>query len=186
MKFLFDFFPVLAFFLAYIIYRDFFMATIVIMIATTLQVAWQWLRQHRVERMLLITWIVLIVLGGVTLLLRDELFLKWKPTLVSWLFGLVLLGSQFIGDRNILARMLDKAFDAPIVVWTRANLASVIFFAFLGFSNLYVAYGFDNDTWVYFKLFGMMGLHIVFMIGLIIYLFRYMKTDAEQEKSHGR
>jgi intracellular septation protein len=192
MKLLFDFLPILLFFIAYKLY-DFYVATAVIIIASTLQVGWIWFRHHRVENMHLVTLVLVIVLGGATLLLHDEVFMKWKPTVVNWLFALAFLGSQFIGNKNILQRMLESqiTLDTPNI-WLRLNLMWISFFILMGVINLYVAFNFSTDTWVNFKLFGMMGLTVIFIIAQSIYLAQHIvvvedssddSTESTQQSS---
>jgi intracellular septation protein len=108
-------------------------------------------------------------------------FIKWKPTVVNWLFGLVFLGSQFFGQRTLIERMMGHAIAAPSPVWSRLNWAWTLFFVFMGLLNLYVAFNFSEDTWVNFKLFGMMGLTLVFVFAQAFYLSRYMETTGGSE-----
>lgn len=178
MKFLFDFLPILLFFIAYKSY-DIYVATGVAIIASIIQVVWLWIKQRRVDPMPLLTLALIVVLGGATLVLQDEVYIKWKPTAVNWLFALVFLGSQFIGNMTIAQRMMGKAIDLPSSIWAKLNLAWSLFFFSMGTANLYVAFNFDTDTWVNFKLFGMLGLTLAFMIGQALYMARYMKTDKE-------
>jgi intracellular septation protein len=180
MKLFFDFFPILLFFIAYKVY-DIYVATAVIIVASLAQVLWVWFRHHRVENAHLITLVLVVVLGGATILLHDETFIKWKPTVVNWLFAIVFLGSEFIGERNLLQRMLDSkvAVDSP-KVWSRLNLAWVAFFLSIGALNLYVAFHFDTDIWVNFKLFGMMGLTLMFLLAQSFYLARHIEEGKEE------
>ena len=181
MKLLFDFFPVLLFFITYKLY-DIYTATAVIIVASLIQVGLFWLKHRRFENMHLTTLALIIVLGGATLLLQNELFIKWKPTVVNWLFGIVFLGSQFIGKKPLIARMMSSAVVLPDSIWLRLNTGWVIFFIALGITNLFVAYNFDTDTWVNFKLFGMMGLTFLFIIAQGFYLAPHIKaTDEPRE-----
>jgi intracellular septation protein len=109
---------------------------------------------------------LVVVFGGATLLLRDETFIKWKPTVLYWLFAITLFGSaQFFG-KNLIRAMLSQAqMNLPEPLWARLNLAWAGFFAVMGVLNLWVAFNFSTDTWVSFKLFGSMGLMLVFIIG---------------------
>jgi intracellular septation protein len=186
-KLLFDFFPVILFFAAYKLASDpadpqhgILVATAVAIVATAVQVGWTWWRQRRVERMHVITLALIVVLGGATLLLRDEIFIKWKPTAVNWLFALVFLASQYVGRAPIVRRLMEHAITVPDPVWARLNLSWVAFFLVLGLANLYVVYNFDTDAWVNFKLFGMLGLTVLFVLGQGLYLSRHM-PDAEGE-----
>lgn len=178
MKFLFDFFPIFLFFVAYKVY-DIYVATAVAILASFVQVGWFWLQHRRFEKMHLITLALMVVFGGATLLLQDETFIKWKPSVVNWLFGLVFLGSHFIGDKPIVQRMMESNIELPQPIWIRLNMAWGVFFILLGGVNLYVAYHFDTDTWVNFKLFGLMGLTFLFIIVQALYLSRHIKMDEK-------
>jgi len=179
MKFLFDLLPVLLFFVAYKL-DGIYVATAVLIVASLAQVAWLWLRQGRVERMPLITALLVLVLGGATLLLQDETFVKWKPTVVDWLFAIAFLGSQLIGGKTLVERMMGGAIELPVDIWSRLNSLWVAFFALMGVANLYVAFNFDTDIWVDFKLFGMLGLTLVFVVLQSIYLGRHLKKPAAE------
>ena len=122
-----------------------------------------------------------VVFGGLTLLLRDPTFIKWKPTVVNWLFAAAFLLSQFFMQRSLLQRMMDHAIQMPADAWRRLNTAWISFFFAMGVLNLFVAYNFSEEIWVNFKLFGMMGLTIVFVIGQAFYLARHV-TDKEREQ----
>ncbi|GMQ75573.1 MAG: septation protein A [Gammaproteobacteria bacterium] len=183
MKLFFDFFPVLLFFLTFKWYDDpqqgILAATAVIIVATGIQVAVTWLRQRRVEKVHLITLALLVTMGGVTLLLQDEIYIKWKSTVFFWLLAVAFLGSQFIGHKTLVQRFFDSKFEPPTSVWAVLNLSWVVFFAGLGALNLYVVYNFDTDTWVNFKLFGLTGLMFIFIFAQILYLYRYMLPDDD-------
>lgn len=178
MKFLFDFLPIILFFVAYKL-ADIYVATAVAIVASLAQVGWTWLRQRKVENMHLVTLGLVVVLGGATLYLQDETFIKWKPTIANGLFGLAFLVSQFIGKKTLVERVMGNAITLPAPVWVRLNMLWVAFFLGLGLANLYVVYSFDTETWVNFKLFGMMGLTFAFVIGQAFYLGRYMKPAAD-------
>ena len=139
MKFLVDLLPVILFFIAYKLY-GIYPAIAVIMVATAAQVGYSWLKHRKVEKMHLITLVLVLVLGGITLVLHDKVFFMWKPTVVNWLFAVAFLGSQFVGTRKTLVeRMMSHAIPAPPVVWLRLNLGWVVFFVLMGLANLYVA-----------------------------------------------
>lgn len=180
MKFLFDLFPILLFFIAYKV-QGIYVATAVAIAASVAQVAWFWLRHRRVEVMHVVTLALIAVLGGATLWLHDESFIKWKPTVVDWVFGIVFAGSQLIGDKPLVERMMGRAIELPAVIWQRLNLSWALFFLSLGGANLYVVYHFDTDTWVNFKLFGMMGLTFAFVVVQAFYLARHVKDDTQKE-----
>ncbi len=181
MKALFDLFPILLFFLAYKAY-DIYAATAVAIAASLLQVGIYWMKQRRVENMHLVTLALILVFGGATLLLRDEMFIKWKPTVLNWLFGVAFLGSHFIGKRPLVQRMMSNAVELPLAVWQRLNLGWTLFFFAVGGINLLVVYNFDTDTWVNFKLFGIIGLTLAFIIGQTFYIARHVKPDSTEEE----
>ena len=176
MKILSDFFPIILFFIAYQLY-DIYVATAVAIVSSLLQVGFYWLARGRVEKMHLITLALLLVFGGMTLILRDPLFIKWKPTVVNWLFGAAFLGSHFIGEKTMVARMMQHAVELPSFVWNRLNMAWSMFFIFSGVLNLYVAFSFSEETWVNFKLFGMLGLTVVFVIVQAFYMARHIQDQ---------
>ena len=182
MKFLFDFFPVLAFFIAYYLPDDraqaIYTATATAIIASVLQIGIYWYRNRRVEKMHLITLVLILVLGGATLLLKDERFIKWKPTAVYWVFAMVILGSQYLAGKNIIRGMLGTQIELPDSAWKPLNLSWAVFFILVGIINIYVAFSFSTEIWVNFKMFGMLGLFFLFAIGQSIFLSRYI-TDTE-------
>ncbi|MEE9396036.1 MAG: septation protein A [Methylococcales bacterium] len=179
MQILFDFFPIILFFIAFKLY-GIYIATVVAIVATVIQVGFTWIKHRKIEKMHIVTLILITVLGGATLYFQNELFIKWKPTIVNWLFGIVFLGSQVIGDRTIIERMMKQNLDLPQAVWRRLNLSWALFFITLGCINVYVLYQFDTETWVNFKLFGMLGLTITFVVAQGIYLSKHI-PEAETE-----
>ncbi|WP_260291543.1 septation protein A [Sedimenticola hydrogenitrophicus] len=179
MKFLSDLFPVILFFIAYKMY-DFYVATVVIIVATLAQVGYNWIRHHKVEKMHLVTLLLVLLFGGLTLYLQDPLFLKWKPTVVNWLFAIAFVGSHFIGNRPLVERMMSKSVTLPAPVWSRLNVAWSLFFITMGAVNLYVAFNFSEAAWVNFKLFGMMGMTFLFIILQAFYLAKYI-SETEQK-----
>lgn len=181
MKLLYDFFPILLFFVAYKLY-GIYVATATAIVATILQVALFWLRHRRVEKMHVITLAIIVLFGGATLLLKDPVFIKWKPTVAYWLFAAVFLGSQFIGGKSLVERMMGHAIQTTRAVWQRLNLAWVVFFVAMGLVNLYVAYHYSEDTWVNFKLFGLMGLTFLFVLAQGVVLARFIEDKPDLEK----
>ena len=206
MKLLFDFFPIILFFLSY--YQasflventfigqlidpekpEFITATIVAtgiaIIASFIQVAYHWMNTHKFERMHLFSLSLITVLGGITIYLGNPAFIQWKPTVLNWLFAFVFLSSMFIGSKPIIQRMMGEQIKLPENVWKTLNLSWVVFFFISGSANLYVAFYYDlqaeasvrMDTWVNFKLFGLMGLTIAFVILQAIYLSRHISED---------
>jgi intracellular septation protein len=180
MKFLFDLFPILLFFLAYKLY-DIYVATAVAIGAAFVQTGAYWLKHRKFEKMHLITLGILVLFGGLTIALHDPVFIKWKPTVVNWLFGISFLGSQFIGERTLMERAMGHAITVPSPIWARLTWAWTLFFLFMGLLNLYVAYNYSEETWVNFKLFGMMGLTLVFVFAQAFYLSRHMETTEGGE-----
>ena len=174
MKFMFDFFPVLLFFIAYKMY-DIYIATAVLIIACFVQTMGHWAVHRRFEKSHLITLVLVSLFGGATLLLQDEMFIKWKPSVINWVFGIAFIGSQFMGEKNFIQRMLGTHLELPQRIWRNLNSAWALFFIALGFVNLYVVYHFDTDTWVNFKLFGLMGLTLGFMLLQGLYLAKHIK-----------
>lgn len=179
MKFLFDFFPILLFFITFKLSGDpgtaIIYATEVMIIATFVQVSISWFRHRKIEKMHLITLGLIVVFGGATILLEDEIYIKWKPTVVNWLFALAFLVTHFINSKTLVERMMGKAITLPKMVWKQLNMAWILFFIIMGFINLYVIYNFDTDTWVNFKLFGLMGLTFVFVIAQAFFLAKYIE-----------
>jgi intracellular septation protein len=180
MKLLFDFFPILLFFVAYK-FADIYVATAVAIAASFIQVGISWFRSHKVEPMHLVTLAIIVVFGGLTLYLQNEMFIKWKPTVINWLFGVVFLSSQVFGEKTMIERMLGANMSLPAMVWRRLNLSWSTFFIVLGGVNVFVLYSFDTNTWVNFKLFGMLGLTFVFVLLQSFYLSRHM-TEPNLEK----
>jgi len=177
MKFLFDLFPVLLFFIAFQV-AGIYVATSVAIAATLAQILWQWWRKHKIDNMLWASLAIVCVFGGATLLLHDETFIKWKPTVLYWLFALVLGLSPLLLKKNLIRAALDSQMALPEHLWARLNAAWVAFFALMGVANLYVAFVWARDDtalWVKFKLFGGMGLMLLFVIGQSLYLAKYME-----------
>ena len=183
MKFLFDFFPLVAFLIAFYIPEDreqgVYLGVQVMIVATLIQIIAYWLFTRKFEKMHVITLILTVVLGGAPLLLKDVRFFKWKPTAVNWIFALVFIGSQFIGKKPIIRRMMDHAISVPDEIWTKLNLAWAGFFIFAGTINLYVAYNFSTEFWVNFKVYGLLGLTFIFAIAQAVYMSRYIKEEKE-------
>ncbi len=160
---LFDFFPVLLFFAAFKVW-GLMVATAVLIVATLAQTAWSWFRTRTVNRTHLLTAGLVLVFGGLTLWLDDEVFIKWKPTVVYWLFAIAFVGSQWVGEKPIIRRIMESGIQLPNPIWLRLNVAWAVFFVGLGFLNLWVAFNFSTDLWVNFKLFGLLGLTVGFAV----------------------
>ena len=214
MKQLFDFFPILLFFILYKFYLDLpddvilgvnalipmmelmpgeasdaiYLATLAAIVVTLIQVGLAMIILRKVEKMPIITLALLLVFGGATLALKDPLFIQWKPTAINWLFARVFLGSHLIGDKPLVQRMMGQALEINDPhVWQQLNLAWVGFFVVAGLANVIVAPAIDplglefsEDTWVDFKLFGLMGMTIAFVVAQAFFLARYIPSTDEE------
>jgi len=176
MKFLFDLFPVILFFVAYKIW-GIFTATAVAIVGTFAQIAWVWFRHRKVDTMLWVGLVIVTVFGGATLLLENEMFIKWKPTVLYWLFAATLAGGALFMKKNLMKSLLAEQMSLPEAVWSRVNWSWIGFFTFMGIANLFVAYSFSTDDWVNFKLFGTMGLMLVFVVIQGLMLSKHLEED---------
>lgn len=203
MKLLIDFLPIVIFFMVYKMAPQFIeaispalngeqiqilsdmpaiiLATAVLIPATMLQILYTKITTGKVETMHLVTLALVVIMGGATVILQDKTFIQWKPSVVNWLFAAAFLGSRFIGKKTILERMMGQNLDLPAVAWQKLNYAWVAFFTFSGIANLYVAYNFSEDIWVNFKLFGLLGLTIIFIIAQSFYLYQFMNPEGEEK-----
>lgn len=179
MQLLFDFFPVIAFFVAYKL-SDIYVATGVLLAAVLIQAGIQWFRHRKLSPMMITSAVLVMVFGGLTLLLHDETFIKWKPTVVNWLFALAFLVSQFIGGQPLIQRLMSGQVTLERPIWLKLNMFWIVFFALLGAINLYVAYNFSESTWVNFKLFGILGLTLAFVVIQGMWLASKMPAEASK------
>ena len=200
MKFLFDLFPIILFFVAFkwgetdpeaatalltslglhlngAAKPGVLLATLVAIVATFGQIAWVWTRHRKVDAMLWVSLTLIVVFGGATLWLQDEAFIKWKPTVLYWLFAASLLLAPLLFGRNLIRLTMEKQLTLPETAWTRLNQAWSGFFAFMGGANLFVASHYSTDAWVNFKLFGSLGLMVLFILGQSVYLARQLKEN---------
>lgn len=159
------------------------LATVVVILATLAQVAWLKIRGRRVDAMLWVSLVLVVVLGGLTVYLRSETFIKWKPSVLYWVMGTAFWLSPLLFGKNLLRLLLGEQLELPARVWHRLNFAWVAFFGIMGFLNLWVAYHFSTATWVNFKLFGALGLMLLFTIAQGLYLSRYLKDEGNQPQS---
>lgn len=204
-KLLFDLFPIIVFFIAYKIgdanaeatrtlmaslglalgaveKPGIYLATLVAIVASFAQIGWVKLRGNKVEIMLWVSLGIIVVFGGATLWLHDESFIKWKPTVLYWIFAAIIFGAAALG-RNVIRNLMSAQMELPDAAWGRLNASWGGFFAFMGVANLFVAFNFSTDAWVNFKLFGSLGLMLVFVIGQSMMLTRYLdKADLEKEE----
>lgn len=179
MKFLLDFFPVLAFFAAFKLTGNssegIYVATGILIVCSFIQILVYWLLYKRLEKMYVTTFVVILIFGSATLLFNDEKFIQWKPTVLLWIFALAAIGSQYIGKKNLFQRMVqysDSRISAPLQVWVQINISLALFFIIVGALNLYIVYHFDRAVWVDFKVFGIIILNLIFMAGALFYLFK--------------
>jgi len=154
------------------------LATAVAILATFGQIGWLLFRRQPVDNMLWVSLVIIVLFGGATIYFHDEHFIKLKTTVLYWCFALVLLASPLLLKKNLMKAMMGKQLSLPENVWSRLNLAWGLFFTLMGALNLYIAFSFPLDFWVNFKLFGFLGLMIVFVVLQSIYLSRHMK-EAE-------
>ncbi len=194
MKQFFDFFPVLAFVAVYFSTKDMILATKLLIAASALQIIGYWLWKRTVEKLHLWTFVILAVMGGLTIALNDKTFIMWRPTIINWVFAVVFLGSQFVGKRN-LVRVLVEGFlkqaphlrlDLPESRWLPLNLTWVAFFIFLGSVNIFVLHNFDDDTWVTYKTLGQMLLNMTFLVTQMLYLSRHISEVTPDSNSNSQ
>lgn len=186
MKLLFDLLPLLIFFAAFKFY-DIYTATAAAILATFIQIGVFWARHRRFETMHLITFAVLTVFGGMTIALQDDAFIKWKPSIVNWVFSAALLGTLAFGRKTALEYLMGRQIRLPPAVWRKLNIAWGAFFFLMGLLNLYVAFyhnpGADEaartHTWVNFKVFGMTGLTLGFAVLQALFLAKH--SDLKEE-----
>lgn len=181
LNFLYEFLPIVLFFIAFKFY-GIYVATIVGIVVTAIQLLGTLFWQKRLDKKQLITLIVFVLFGGMTLYFHNPIFVKWKPTIIFWIFGVILFLTQFIGNKPLAQRMLEKILEEkggtlPKKIWSCLNLSWAIFFLSLGTLNIYVAYFYSTETWVNFKLYGILGLLFLFSIFQSIYLARYLSDE---------
>ena len=154
------------------------LATAVAIIATVAQIGWLLVRRKKVDNMLWVSFVIIAVFGGATIYFHDEQFIKLKPTVLYWCFSAALLLSPILFKKNLIKSMIGAQLDLPEPVWRKLNLAWGLFFLVMGALNLYIGANFPLAFWVNFKLFGFLGLMLVFVIGQSLFLSRYIK-EAE-------
>lgn len=182
MKFLFDLFPVILFFIAFKFF-GIFTATAVAMLATIGQILYVKMRHGTVDKMLLISGVIITIFGGATLMLKDPQFIQWKPTILYWIMAAGILGAQAFFNKNPIRSLMEKQIRLPDTVWSKLNIAWAVLFLGLGFLNLYVAYHFSQDLWVDFKLFGITGIMFIFILLQTVYIRKYLPKDESSGDS---
>jgi intracellular septation protein len=181
MKFFFDLLPVILFFVGFKLY-GIFTATAIAIATTLAMIVYAKIRHGKIEKMLLINGAIISVLGGITLLLHDQTYIMWKPTVLYWLMSAVLLVSNLFFKKNFIQQMMGKMIHAPKPIWDKVNLVWVIFLVALGFLNLYVAFNYSLDTWVNFKLFGVTSMLFLFIVAHTFVLRKYLVDPDEGKK----
>jgi intracellular septation protein len=176
MQFLADYFPLILFFVAFKL-QGIFVATGVAIAASVVQIAYFRWRRGKVAAVHWISFAIIATFGGATLLLHDETFIKWKPTVLYWLFALVLAVGRLVFRKNLLATLL-KDLTLPDPIWSRLTWGWVVFLAAMGIANLYVAANFTTDTWVNFKVWGGMGLFMLAAVGTVASVARYLPGES--------
>ena len=201
MKLLFDLFPVILFFATFkyaekspelasswmgsllgfvpndIKLAPILLATVVVIAATVAQIVWVHFRHGKVDKMLWVSLVLVVVFGGMTLAFQNEAFIKWKPTILYWVFAGSMTFSAFVLKKNPIKAMLGEQLALPEAIWGKLNLAWIVFFLAMGVLNLFIAFNFSTDTWVNFKLFGGMGLMLLFVLGQGMLLSKYVEED---------
>lgn len=157
------------------------LATIVVILATGVQIAWLLSSGRKVDMMLWVTFVLVVVLGGATIWFHNATFIKWKPSALYWAMGLAFWVSQTFFRKNLLQTLIGEQLQLPAPVWQRLNIAWITFFVFLGVLNLYVAYTFSTSTWFTFKAFGVTGLMLVFMLAQGLYISKHLPPEAGAE-----
>ena len=199
MKLLFDLFPVILFFATFKYYGSnpegaadlvgsllgsavldvkqapILLATVVVIAATIAQIAWVHFRHGKVDKMLWVSLVLVSVFGGMTLIFQDETFIKWKPTILYWVFAGSMAFAALVLKKNPIKAMLGEQMTLPEPVWSKVNLSWIVFFLFMGVLNLVIAFNFSTDTWVNFILFGGMGLLLLFVLGQGLLLAKYVE-----------
>lgn len=178
-----EFLPIAVFAAVYYYTKDVFLSTGVLMAGVTLQVIYEFITVRSVSKRSQFILASVVILGGLTLVFRDEAFIQWKPTIVNWVFAGVLLGAMFFTDNNLLKKMLGKELKLPEHAWRNLTLGWSFGFILSGLLNLFVAFQFSMDVWVSYKLFGGFGITIVYMIITVAYLVSagHLKSEALEE-----
>ncbi|HET7306305.1 MAG TPA: septation protein A [Gammaproteobacteria bacterium] len=180
---LFELLPIVLFFIVFKL-AGIYVATGVLIGTSVIQLAVSRWREHRFRTMPVAVTVLAVVLGGVTIALHDPVFIKWKFSVVYWLFAIVLIGGQFIGKKTLIERgmrAMNSEINLPAPIWKRLNLSWALFFLLLGCINTWVIYNLTTEQWVDFKFYGVLGATLLFVIGQAIYLSRHVEMNTEKE-----
>ena len=183
MKLLFDFFPIVLFFIFYKIW-GIYIATGIAMVASLLQVIMHRLHYQKYEKLHLVSLVLILILGGATLFFHNVWFIKWKPTGIYWLSSLVFLYTSCFSEITLIQKMMGNNVQLPALIWKRLNMAWATYFFCMGSINVYVAYYYDTDVWVNFKLFGGVGCMLVFVFLQALYLTKHAITPTSSEEKN--
>jgi intracellular septation protein len=178
---LFEYLPLVVFFIVYQV-MDIYWATGSLIILAAAQIIYYLINREPIPKRTLIFFVLIAVFGGLTIFLHDDTFLKWKVTIINFFFAIALIISDKVFKKNIIKDFLDEALILPENIWGKLNLAWALFFAFCAFLNLYVAFNFDQDIWVNFKVFGLTGLMFIFSIGSVLSLSKYLQDDEDESE----
>ncbi|AZP33428.1 septation protein A [Cronobacter sakazakii] len=178
MKQLLDFLPLIVFFVVYKLH-DIFWATAALIVATALAVIYSWYKYRKVEKMTLVTFVLVAVFGGLTIYFHNAEFIKWKVTIIYALFAGALLIGQWVMKKPLIQSMLGKEITLPTRAWSRLNIAWALFFIFCGLLNIYVAFWLPEAVWMNFKVFGIPGLTLVFTLLSGVYIYRHMPQEEK-------
>ncbi|MHC5174669.1 septation protein A [Serratia rhizosphaerae] len=179
MKQFLDFLPLIVFFAFYKLY-DIYVASGALIVATALALVFTWVKYRKVEKMTLITFLMVAVFGTLTLVFHSDLFIKWKVTVIYTLFAIALLVSQLMLKKPLIQRMLGKELTLPDRIWSNLNLAWALFFLACGLANIYVAFWLPQSVWVNFKVFGLTALTLVFTLLSGVYIYKHMPEEQKK------
>lgn len=178
MNMLIDIFPIIVFFTVYKFW-GIYVATGAAIAVAGAQLCFVFIRTRKIKPLQLITFAVLFVLGGITILLHNPIFIKWKPSIVYWLFAVAFMGTQLFSKKPLIQYVMGAQLELPQKIWTHLNISWVLFFIIMGIANLYVVYHYSTNSWVNFKLFGILGLTIIFILIQALYLSRFLPEKVE-------
>ncbi|ANE77314.1 septation protein A [Dickeya solani] len=180
MKQLIDFIPLIVFFVCYKLY-DIYVASGALIAATAAALLLSWFIYRKIEKMMLLTFLMVAVFGTLTLVFHNDQFIKWKVTIIYTLFTIALLFSQFVMKKTLIQRMLGKELSLPEMVWAKLNISWAVFFLLCGLANIYIAFWLPQSVWVDFKVFGLTGLTLVFTLLCGVYIYRHLPAETENE-----
>lgn len=175
-----EFFPLIIFFAVYSFYGIYW-ATATLIIASAIQILFLFLTKKPIPKKIWVLALLMTVMGGMTIYFQDDAFLKWKVTVVYTIFGIVLLASDKFYQNNLIKKALGEALELPEKIWAKMNVAWAMFFIFIALLNIYIAYSFELDTWVKFKVFGTMILMFLFIVLNMISIYKYLPKDNENK-----